>query len=458
MSADKTFSNAGEFAAAVGHPISNADVTINLYTCPCWGGYVTYNANGGTISTSETTEFRLTGDSEVQRSTDGGSTYNIVQTMIFEVEPYKDLWNVASFKLNKTGYHIVPTKAWNTSADGDGVDVSQQNTANDAVNAATTERLMGPVSGPWQRPLYANWQPNTYTIQYNASGGTGSMQSSDFSYGEPDNLRANGFSGPAGERFTGWATSPERAAVGLTDFDDGQEIVNLTATDGDLITLYAVWSESVTTMRNTTTPGFDISTYKYGPNPTDQSQDEPLKGAVLSIYEINRDFDLDTTPITLPPMLQTKTAFIGSGGAFQVSSDGKTLSMRDGAQDASSPQLTYVATMETDASGFARTYDALLSPGHAYAIIETASPGGYKIDSDNPTIYIVDDYTSTNDTETYAHILYPESAIDEAAGQQVDRKSSDGTVQPHKVQGDVDYPGFYGYRVSYTSDTPTVST
>jgi len=53
--------------------------------------------------------------------------------------------------------------------------------------------------------VYALWEDITYTITYNANGGSGSMTAGTATYGKPFTLPANGFTPPAGKRFKAWA-------------------------------------------------------------------------------------------------------------------------------------------------------------------------------------------------------------------------------------------------------------
>ena len=51
--------------------------------------------------------------------------------------------------------------------------------------------------------LYAQWEPISYVVHYDANGGTGTMDDSDFQFDEPQQLRQNMFKRP-GYRFAGW--------------------------------------------------------------------------------------------------------------------------------------------------------------------------------------------------------------------------------------------------------------
>ena len=84
---------------------------------------------------------------------------------------------------------------------------------------------------------YANFVPNTYTIVYHGNGNTGgSTASSSHTYDTAKALTSNGFT-KTGYRFIGWSTSANGSVV----YSDGQNVTNLTATDGGTVNLYAKW-------------------------------------------------------------------------------------------------------------------------------------------------------------------------------------------------------------------------
>lgn len=78
---------------------------------------------------------------------------------------------------------------------------------------------------------------NTYTIAYNANGGTGTTASSSHTYGVSKALTANGFTNGT-KQFLGWSTSSSATSATYTN---GQSVSNLTTTNGETVTLYAVW-------------------------------------------------------------------------------------------------------------------------------------------------------------------------------------------------------------------------
>lgn len=87
--------------------------------------------------------------------------------------------------------------------------------------------------------LYAKWKAHNYKIQFDANGGSGSMNEQSLSYDETKNLSANSFS-KADHKFDGWNTKADGTG---TSYTNGQEVKNLSAVDGDVITLYAQWGE-----------------------------------------------------------------------------------------------------------------------------------------------------------------------------------------------------------------------
>ena len=81
----------------------------------------------------------------------------------------------------------------------------------------------------------ANWTANTYKIVFNANGGDGTMADQSFTYDTAQNLKANTFT-KTGYNFDGWTTEN-----GGTNYSAEQSLINLTAENNAVITLYAKW-------------------------------------------------------------------------------------------------------------------------------------------------------------------------------------------------------------------------
>ena len=90
----------------------------------------------------------------------------------------------------------------------------------------------------------ASFKPNTYAVQFNANGGTGTMQNQSFTYDAAQKLTANAFS-KTGYTFAGWATSSGGDAV----YADEQSVSNLTNVNNGTVTLYAKWTLNTYTVK-----------------------------------------------------------------------------------------------------------------------------------------------------------------------------------------------------------------
>lgn len=162
----------------------SATKTIDLkVSVPAWTSYtVSYNANGGSGAPSSQTKYK---DQTLKLSTT---------------------------KPTRTGYSF---QGWATSASGS---VAYAAGANYTANAAVT--------------LYAVWKANTYTVSYNANGGSGAPSSQTKTYGVTLKL-ATTKPTRANYNFLGWATS---ATATTATYVAG---ANYTANAA--VTLYAVW-------------------------------------------------------------------------------------------------------------------------------------------------------------------------------------------------------------------------
>ena len=85
--------------------------------------------------------------------------------------------------------------------------------------------------------LTAQWAANTYTVSFNANGGSTAPGDETFTYGEAKALTS--YTGSrSGYKFLGWSESP---AATTATYADGASVNNLTAMQGGAVTLYAVW-------------------------------------------------------------------------------------------------------------------------------------------------------------------------------------------------------------------------
>ena len=81
---------------------------------------------------------------------------------------------------------------------------------------------------------------NTYTVTFNANGGTGSMDPMSFSYDEEKTLTANAFT-REDYHFIGWNTQQDGSG---TTYTDQASVKNLTTENNVTVTLYAQWTQN----------------------------------------------------------------------------------------------------------------------------------------------------------------------------------------------------------------------
>ena len=107
------------------------------------------------------------------------------------------------------------------------------------------------------RPVCESPNPNatSYTVTFDANGGTGTMQPQTFSEGEAQNLTTNTFT-KENYTFAGWNTAADGSGAAYTD---GQSI-----TISENVTLYAQWEESRFGSFTDTRDGNTYSTVRIG--------------------------------------------------------------------------------------------------------------------------------------------------------------------------------------------------
>ncbi len=116
---------------------------------------------------------------------------------------------------------------WNTAYDYGGTDVALGGTI--TVTAGMT--------GYGVFELFAEWQYRTYTISFEANGGTGEMESFEYTYNSNATLPEYGFTAPAGKVFICWY-----CALVDAEYSNGAEIGN-TWFSSDTVTFTAQWED-----------------------------------------------------------------------------------------------------------------------------------------------------------------------------------------------------------------------
>ena len=170
--------------------------------------------------------------------TDGSATGTTTDAGVYTEN---DTVRVASNGFSLTGYTFT---GWNTAANGTGASYAAGNTFTMTADLAGDDNKV---------VLYAQWEPISYTVAFdaNAEDASGTMDKQSMTYDVAASLSANQFV-RTGYTFAGWNTASDGNG---TSYKDGEEVKNLTTTDGGEITLYAQWTEDTYTV--TYTDGVD---------------------------------------------------------------------------------------------------------------------------------------------------------------------------------------------------------
>ena len=177
-------------------------------------------------------DYTVTLDANASDATvDGASATEI--TVTYD-ESYSGL-----VKPERTGYTFT---GWNTEADGSGTFIEKTDTVENTDTITVTDSTL---------TLYAQWSANDYTVRFDANSGTGEMADVELSYDESLALPANTFE-REGYTFAGWAVEEDKLTV---KYGDTEVITNLKSENGDVITLYAVWTANEYTVVLNTAQG-----------------------------------------------------------------------------------------------------------------------------------------------------------------------------------------------------------
>ena len=206
----------------------NSTVTISNPTPPT-GYTVTFNDAGGIVSESTITSTKtFTNWTEEGPGTLSGTTYTFGAGSGTLTANYVDNDITLPELVPPEGYHFV---GWYTE-ETEGTYVGDEGDSYMPTSSQT---------------LYAHIEANTYTIRFNANGGTGTMSDYEKTYGRDSSLPNNKYT-KTNYQFIGWNTSRTAQSAQYTD---GQTITtDLTSTDGDVIPLYAIWRKTITITYN----------------------------------------------------------------------------------------------------------------------------------------------------------------------------------------------------------------
>ena len=91
--------------------------------------------------------------------------------------------------------------------------------------------------------LYAHWDPIRYTLRYDLNGAAGDLSEKTLLFGEDFRLTGSGVvdSPPGANSLYCWSRVPDSVEPAPNGYVPGATTNNLSVTDGEVVTLYAIW-------------------------------------------------------------------------------------------------------------------------------------------------------------------------------------------------------------------------
>ena len=190
--------------------------------------------------------------------------------------------------------------------------------------------------------ITAQWKVNTYTLVFNANGGTGTMSSETIAYTTSQYL-TNSFT-RTGYTFSGWNTAADGSGTG---YAKDQQVQGLTAENGATITLYAQWTANTYTVTFDPNGGTVSQTSKtvtfdetYGTLPTPTKAGYTFDGWYTEYGVFDGEWGSEVTKDTTVDLISGITLYAKwTSGTYTV-----TFDPNGGTGDTESKTVTYNST------------------------------------------------------------------------------------------------------------------
>ena len=247
----------------------------------------------------------------------------------------------------------------------------------------TTKKTVIAADETGEITLYAKYSPITYSVKFNANGGSGTMSDQTFTYDVSAALTENSFT-KEGYEFSGWNTKADGTGTG---YSDKAEVSNLSAEDRAAVTLYAQWTAGTYTVSFDTnggsgSPGNKTVTYgeTYGALPSD-------------VTKTGYDF---------------AGWFTAADGGSEVTSETKVEITEDQTLHAHWTAARYTVTFDAN-GGTVDPESKTVDYGSTYGELPTPTRSGYGFtgwftDAENGTeVKASDNVTTADDMTLYAH-------------------------------------------------------
>ncbi|MCI8632525.1 MAG: InlB B-repeat-containing protein [Lachnospiraceae bacterium] len=303
----------GTVTVSKGTAAKNISFSVSFDWEITWSGnYCGTNSASGSISISAKSSYT------VSYNANGGSGAPSSQT-----KWYNTALTLSGTKPTRTGYTF---KGWATSSSGSVVYAAG---ASYTTNAAAT--------------LYAVWQANTYTVTFNANGGSGAPSNQTKTYGVNLTLSSTRPT-RTNYNFLGWGTSASATTVSYA--------AGAVYSQNAAITLYAIWELAYTKPRIT-----GLSAAR-----CDSSGTSSDDGAYVRV-----SFGWQTDK-TVSSIALAWSSTSGGSGSSTVSASGTSGSVSQVIGGGNiSTEYSYTITVTVSDSGGSTTYTRTVS-GKAYAI------------------------------------------------------------------------------------------
>ena len=204
--------------------------------------YIKLNANGGTVTSNTSKGGTYTVDSSGIISRNGNNIFHNIN--------YGNKMNSSGLaNYNNKDYLYITKRGFTTNKNQEWICLSGCTTSGKVYSqyeAYSSDDFCDAKENNCTVVLGVNWKKDSYTISYNANGGSGSMTSDTVSIGDTVTIKNNTFT-KTGYTFTGWTTKSDGTDdgygwtgwSGTWNYDNGQYGIN-----NNKLVLYARWTSN----------------------------------------------------------------------------------------------------------------------------------------------------------------------------------------------------------------------
>ncbi len=224
-------------------PSATGSTTVTMYAiCTINKVHINYHVNGGTVTASTTsnsgTTYSWTTTDSIVYLNGTKLTTSINYGASTSSSGLPNYNNSKYLKITKTGYSALDGAEWICSS---GCTTAGKTYDQDVAYASSD--FCDTSNGDCTVVLKVNWQANTYTVSYNANGGSGSMSTDTVAYNTGYVTKKNGFT-RTGYTFDGWNEKADGSGTSWTDWIGK----SWTWTYTKNVTLYAQWKANTYTV------------------------------------------------------------------------------------------------------------------------------------------------------------------------------------------------------------------